>query len=217
MYKGLNLLIILILLVNKVIYGQNFTPGPREEQTAVLVEDKIYYIGGIELAPFSNSNFFYLEIDKAWVDLTSFPLNRYYAAGIGGVNQDLIFIIGSGGGGLEEQNVLQFDTKTNTLTASIIKGKIPRNRSFINTVSYKGKIYVFGGLDNGIIYNGFDILNTIDLSWDVGSLEGALASFGYAAILVDEIIYYIGGLQQAKGRDFVPMENVCKLTFMLIN
>src|SRR5688572_5644092 len=104
LYKNLNLSIILsllFLLVNKVVYGQNFLPGPRVRQAAVLVGDKIYYIGGIEEPPLSNSNFFYLG--KAWVDLASqgvdLPSKAGHTVDIGGVNQDLIFIIGD----LDEQ------------------------------------------------------------------------------------------------------------------
>src|SRR5687767_3220314 len=94
-YKNLNLIIILIIFVNKLVYGQNFIPGPRVGQAAVLVRDRVYYTGGVELPPYSNSNFFYLG--KTWVDLTSqvnLPTKRFHAAGIGGTNQDLIFMIG---------------------------------------------------------------------------------------------------------------------------
>src|SRR4051795_11566652 len=172
---NLNLFIILIILVNKVVYGQNFNfiPGPRTLQAAVHVGDKIYYIGGQEFAPFSHSNFFYLETDKTWVDLASqgvnLPLTAVgHTADIGGINQDLIFIIGG-----EQNTVHQFDTKTNTLTTPIIQGKMPPIRGIMNSVSYEGKIYMFGGYEpNNVIYNGFDILDTINLSWGIGNLEG---------------------------------------------
>src|ERR1043166_3187230 len=163
MYKNINLFIVLILLVDKMVYGQNFIPGPRTGQAAVLIGNRIYYTGGEEFAPLSKSKFFYYELDKMWVDLTSqvvdFPLIKsFHAADIGGVNQDLIFMIG---GVREEQSVVhQFDTKTNTLTKPIIQGKIPSGRRFVNSVSYKVKIYVFSGTAAGTIYNGFDILDT---------------------------------------------------------
>src|SRR3954451_15709803 len=117
MCKNLNLFIILILLVNEVVYGQDFIPGPRFAHATALVEDKIYYIGGYEYESLYSSKFLYLEFKKQWVDLTSqvvnFPPDKFFhTADIGGVNLDLIFIIG---GRSEEQNkVHQFDTKTNT-------------------------------------------------------------------------------------------------------
>ena len=86
----------------------------------------------------------------------------------------------------------------------------------MNAVSYKGKIYIHGGINDSarMIYNGLDILDTINLSWGVGSLEGAPAPrYGYTATLVGDIIYYIGGAEPngATGQIFSPMENVCKL------
>jgi N-acetylneuraminic acid mutarotase len=121
MYKNLYLFV-LFLLVNRVVYGQNFLPGPRVGQQAVLVGDKLYYTGGLESPPLSNSNFFYLDGQaRVWVELKSkgvnMPTKATHMADIGGANQDLIFIFG---GILEEQNtVYQFDTKTNTLSTPI--------------------------------------------------------------------------------------------------
>jgi hypothetical protein len=153
MYKNLNLFFILILLINKLVCGQNFIPEPQIGQVAVPVANKIYYTGGIV----SKSNMIYLDLDKGWVDLTSqgvyLPPKAGHAADIGGANQDLIFMIG---GYLEEQNVVyQFDTKTNALIKPIIQGITPPGRNLINAVSYKGKIYVYGGINdsNEVIYN----------------------------------------------------------------
>jgi hypothetical protein len=213
MYKNLNLFIILILFVNHVlVYGQNFRPGPRVGQAAVLVGDRIYYTGGGELTPLSR--LFYLEIGKQWVDLSSqvanFPIFKaWHAADVGGANQDLIFMIG--GRNLELNEVHQFDTVKNTITTPLIQGKTPMGRQHMRAVSYNGKIYVFSGQDgNNAFYNGLDILDTINLSWEIGSLEGAVPRIAYTATLVNDIIYYIGGLHQvAKGAEFAPMENVC--------
>src|SRR5436190_19281482 len=107
MYKNLNLIIILSLLflLNKLVSGQRFIPGPRVGQAVVPIGDRTYYIGGIVKSVSSSSNFIYL--DKTWVDLTTqgvnLPLKAWHAADIGGANQDLIFIVG---GILEEQNII---------------------------------------------------------------------------------------------------------------
>jgi hypothetical protein len=218
MYKILNLFIILILLINKLVHGQNFIPGPQYGQAAVSVEDRIYYIGGETVA---KSNLFYLEIGKAWVDLgVNLPNKAFHAADIGGTNQDLIFTVG---GTISEDQSMMFDTNTNKLTTPVIQGKIPPSRGFTNSVSYKGKIYIFSGLiagdeDSNTFYTGFDILDTINLSWGVGTLEGApIPRYGYTATLVNEVIYYIGGFQQVgKGRDYDPLSNVRELIIKLI-
>jgi hypothetical protein len=218
MYKNL---ILNLLFLSKVIYGQNFIPEPRVGQAAVPIRDRIYYIGGGSLSN-GSSNFFYLESNKAWVDLTTqgvnLPPKVFHTADVGGTNQDLIFIVG---GQLEEQNlVYQFDTKTNTITTPLIQGKIPpTGRAFMNSVSYKGKIYIFSGLmvidSHDTFYNGFDILDTINLSWGTGNLEGApIPRYGYTATLVNGVIYYIGGLAESLGYD--PLSNVRKLIINLI-
>jgi hypothetical protein len=217
MHKNL-ILSLLFLSVIKVIYGQNFIPGPRIGQEAVSIGDKIYYIGGRGYIKFKNSTFsnFFYSVANKWVDLTSQGVNlpiivSNVIANIGGENQDLIFIMGDVGGGSEvKDEVFQFDTKTNTLTTPLIQGKIPSYAS-INSVSYKGKIYISGVFTVGDVpYNSVDILDTINLSWGIGSLEDApLIRYEHTVTLVDEIIYYIGGFQMgAEKTDMVPMEKV---------
>jgi hypothetical protein len=65
-------------------------------------------------------------------------------------------------------------------------------------------------MTDGTMYNGFDILDTINLSWGVGSLEGApVPRFGYTATLVNGVIYYIGGFTQlGTNRIYDPLSNV---------
>ena len=92
-------------------------------------------------------------------------------------------------------------------------------RQHMNPASYQGKIYIFGGdtfdstTNRSTIFNSLDILDTVSLTWNVGSLVNApLPRFFYTATLVDGLIYYIGGIQQVgTGRDYVPMNSVCKL------
>jgi hypothetical protein len=224
--KNLNHKLILIifsqlfLLTNRVVYGQ-FIPGPRVGHTAVLVRDKIYYIGGYDFNASipETSDFFYIDTE-AWVDLKSqginLPLKVEHTANIGGVNQDLIFIIG---GLLMDKNlVYQFDTKTNVLSTPIIQGKTP-NRGFMNSVSYERKIYIFGGQLDELIFGNLDILDTVNLGWKVGSmLYAPPPSSKYTATLVNGVIYYIGGIQQEKdglGQFYSSMANVCKLIILI--
>jgi hypothetical protein len=62
------------------------------------------------------------------------------------------------------------------------------------------------------------MLDTINLSWEVGRLKGAppIPRFRYTATLVGEIIYYIGSLQQdgSTGRDFCS-NGKCKFIIKL--
>ena len=85
----------------------------------------------------------------------------------------------------------------------------------MRSVSYAGKIYIFSGIifnstsNTNIFFNNFDILDTVNMTWNVGSLVNAPPPrFFYTATLVNGVIYYIGGQQ---GQIYVPMDNVCKL------
>ncbi|RIA79221.1 hypothetical protein C1645_841232 [Glomus cerebriforme] len=205
--------------MNTVVYGQNYIPEPLIGNAAVFVESelKIYYIGGINFNYDSNdleflkSDFFYFNCDPhsketfaKWTDLKSqgvnFPLSVFHIADIGGVNQDSIFIVG----GVRVKNpndTYRFNIKTNELSIPVIQGKAPPMRARMNSVSYKGKIYIFGGLtgfgSNITFYNNFDILDTVNLIWQIGStVNSPVTRSEYTATLVDEVIYYIGGRTQ---------------------
>src|SRR5581483_6522541 len=157
-YKNLNLLTILSLLifsVNRIIYGQQFTPGPRTAQAAILVGDKIYYIGGNNyesVGANTESDFFYIGgPDRIWVDLESqgvqLPSLIWHTLGVGGAGLiNSIFIIG--GDRFDETSpdiVFRFDTNTNTLSTSSFKRRPPPRRIDMKAVSHLGKIYTFGG------------------------------------------------------------------------
>src|SRR5687767_6419573 len=112
-YKNLNkflIFIILSLLVNRVVNGQQFVPEPRTDHTATLLGGKIYYIGGYRRNSGTTSDLFYLNLDgnHSFVDLNSqgakFPYTHGHTSSIGGANQDSIFIIG--GDQLETTNLV---------------------------------------------------------------------------------------------------------------
>ncbi|RGB23702.1 hypothetical protein C1646_806030 [Rhizophagus diaphanus] len=218
---------------NAKIYGQKFIPEPKTGAEAVLIEDKIYYIGGENPSkPRSEENpksdIFYLNLNSdikenflTWVDLkVKLPYTIGHTADVGGINQDSIFIIG--GMHYDETNanyLYRFDTKTYELIVPVIQGKALPTRLARSSVSYKGKIYLFGGraytpADSALIYvNQFDIFDTVNLIWQVGSIvdsPGPLS--GYTATLVNGIIYYIGGRSQQYV--FSPMTEACKIKFI---
>ncbi|CAB4415151.1 unnamed protein product [Rhizophagus irregularis] len=210
-YKILNHHLMLILLIQlflwvTIINGQ-FIPGPRLGHTATLIGDKIYFIGGYNFTTPKESDIFYYN-GIAWVDLNNqvsgqgadMPPKLGHTANVGGRNQDLIFIIG----GDEFSKVYQLDTKTNNVTSPTILGVIPNINSlvFMSSVSYEGKIYLFGGGEMDIktdittLYNSHFIFNTINMNWEAGSQVGAPPPrYKHTATLVNEIIYYIGGIQ----------------------
>src|SRR6266498_3272717 len=89
----------LFLLMNRFVHGQ-FIPGPRLGHTANTVGNKIYFIGGYNFDKSSlNSEIFYFDGEaKTWENVKSqgmkLPSKVEHTANMGGINQDLIFIIG---------------------------------------------------------------------------------------------------------------------------
>ncbi|CAB4373234.1 unnamed protein product [Rhizophagus irregularis] len=197
------------------INGQ-FIPGTRVGHDAVFIGKKLYFIGGRNhnKAKELISDFFYYDLeaglsDAKLVDLRSqkginLPYMIWHTANIGSANQDSIFMIGGVGTvGLSDNLVYRFDTKTNTTSIPIIQGKIPPRRRNTDSVSYGGKIYIFSGrmdtVNNNIIYyNNFDILDTVNLVWNVGNpVNAPPPRYSYTATLVNGVIYYIGGTRKS--------------------
>lgn len=218
----------LILLSLKDVHGQEFVPEPRIGQTATLVENKIYFIGGLNSTLETTNDIFYYDFESGlnstgWADVQSQGMNlptiRWHAANTGVLtyNRNSIFIIGGVGGVLDF--VYKFDTKRNTLKVPTIRGEIPPRRMGMSTVGYKENVYIFsGGMENNgstIFFNNFDILSTASLIWKVGNLVNAPPPrFFYTATLVNNVIYYIGGLEQnGLIQVYSPMTNVRKTLY----
>jgi N-acetylneuraminic acid mutarotase len=211
----------LFLFVNILVYGQNYIPEPRIGQAAVSIDDKVYYIGGYKFNQSqSTSDFFYLDINNSlWTDLVSqganLTLTSWHCASTNGIDLDSIFILG--GEHLDEtntNNIYKFDIKTNVISVPIIQGKAPQSRQGMNSAfDINGKIYMFGGYvgsgDNIMFVNSLDILDTINLKWNVGSLVNSPVGRIYytATYLDDGTIYYIGG--KVDRNNFSPMSEVC--------
>ncbi|GBC10583.1 hypothetical protein RclHR1_09740008 [Rhizophagus clarus] len=213
----------LYFLFLKDVYGQAFVPEPRVGQTATLVENRIYFIGGRNSALKPTNDVFYYDFESGlnstgWADVQSQDMNLptiswHAASRITFLNdRNNIFIIGGDGEVLSL--VYEYNTEFNSLDASNIQGKIPPRRIEMSAVSYGRNIYIFGGrmINNGmtVFFNNFDILDTADSIWQVGSLVNAPPPrFLYTATLVNSVIYYIGGIEQnGLIQVYSPMTNI---------
>ncbi|CAB4416566.1 unnamed protein product [Rhizophagus irregularis] len=142
-----------------------------------------------------------------FTDLTSqvnLPLTLLHVSELGGVNKDLIFIVGGlNWNDLDTNHVYSLNTKTNELSVPIVQGKVPPPRKGISSVIYEGKFYLFGGqaatagVNDALYFNDFNIFDTINLNWQVGSLVNSpTARILHSATIVNGVIYYIGGKTQ---------------------
>ncbi|RIA84944.1 hypothetical protein C1645_831518 [Glomus cerebriforme] len=194
-----------------MVYGQNYIPGPRVGHAAVYIGDNIYFIGGqnfndsilSEIDPASpKSDFFYLDFKRNYGNFLSWEaLTKIQYFIVGGQHWD----------NTNTNYLYRFDIKSNGLSVPIIQGKAPPTRKGMNSVSYEGKIYMFGGqMGSGYditLFSNFDILDTVNLNWQVGSLVNSpITRTLYTATLVNGVIYYIGG--KGENNVYTPMTEI---------
>ncbi|RIB15718.1 hypothetical protein C2G38_1561594 [Gigaspora rosea] len=172
-----------------------YTPIPRNSHCATLIGNKLYILGGdtnntsFVFTPTKDS-FFYLDVSATfnmtnipWADLSNIvgtPIQSRAAVSAGGPNKDIIFLVG---GAFENSSygiplVYTFDTVKNVWNTPIIKGTQPTRRN-----------------SGWSLENRMDILDTIELTWSIGSqLQASTPRDVYSATLLSNgIIAYIGG------------------------
>ncbi|RIB14724.1 hypothetical protein C2G38_1633450 [Gigaspora rosea] len=200
-----------------------FIPNGRYLHSSVLIDNKLYFSGGLLSNSSSNitNEFFYLDVSKPftttdnvsmpWIDLTYTGGPQKYSATacIGGKNNDMIFIFG----GLEplQSFVNLFDTNKQRWINITSVGNVPPNRSYISCANLdNGLIAIFSGYFNATATyetNDLWIFNTLTLAWSLSNATNApLSMIQYCAItLPDGNILYIGGVNPGS---YVPMNKL---------
>jgi N-acetylneuraminic acid mutarotase len=187
-----------------------FKPIVSSRNTATLVDNKLYILGGY------NSNekpvgkeFFYLDVsvpfntqNLLWHDLTSINNITSIVAATsvkGGINNKTLILYGGRNLTYIENFSLVyiFDTQSNSWNVPKIGGEsyISRKRSLSAIIDYNCNMYLFGGwLINNEYVNDMLILDTINLSWRIGStLNAPIPIINYGATLLpNQNIIYIG-------------------------
>jgi hypothetical protein len=209
--------------------AQKFTPSIRHLHTTNLIKEKLYISGGTLYGNVSNRDdgiinsidyasgdvFFYLDVsvhfntqNLTWLpllkDIENAPSHNGATAAIGGKNKDTIFIIDV------NSDVYSYNTNENKWVKPTISGVKPvGRRDMIAVADKKGKIYLTGGYTKEPLkyYDSMNILDTENLSWNVGEMIGYLildyhviryapASYG-ATLLPDGKIIYLGGREES--------------------
>ncbi|KAF0469267.1 galactose oxidase [Gigaspora margarita] len=202
-------------LLTAILAVTGLAPGPRLWPAAVLVNNKLYIIGGLP-----NNDSFYLDVSKnfnvsdmasmPWTDIsTGAPRKDSISACIGGMNNDSIFVIGNKPSASFQPLVSQFDTTKQTWSNVTASGAPPVDRYYISCASFgKGLIAIFSGAYvTGNDNNDLWLFNTLSLSWIKSNATTAPAArSGYCAItLPDDNILYIGGSYNFSITSLIPM------------
>ncbi|GBC02324.1 hypothetical protein RclHR1_04570011 [Rhizophagus clarus] len=205
-----NVLYFVIVVLNHLLFEvESFTPLGRLAHTSVLVENKLYFIGGITNDPLKASKeLFYLDVSKQfdvstppWVDTTiTIPFRSSYATvAMRNVNNNpTIYLIG----GFNAPLLSTLDLNTSKWSNPFFKEE-PLTRSGMKSViDDTGKIYIYGGIHYSSTSYGIQyldemlILDTVGLSWSDGfTMDSPKDRFDFTATLLPNgIIVYIGGI-----------------------
>ncbi|PKY38191.1 galactose oxidase [Rhizophagus irregularis] len=209
-YLSFNVLYFVIVVLNHLLFEvESFTPLGRLAHTSVLVENKLYFLGGVINDPLKASNgLFYLDVSKQfdvstppWVDPTiTIPFGSSYATvAMRNINnKPTIYLIG----GFNAPLLSTLDLNTSKWSKPFFKDE-PLTRSGMKSViDDTGKIYIYGGIHYssptyGIQYlDEMLILDTVGLSWSDGfTMNSPKDRFDFTAtFLPNGIIVYIGGI-----------------------
>ncbi|CAB4414099.1 unnamed protein product [Rhizophagus irregularis] len=188
-----------------------FKPIVSSRNTATLIDNKLYILGGYDdsgTIPVGKE-FFYLDLsvpfntqNLLWHDLSNINIIQSIVAATsvnGGINNNTLIMYG-GRNLTKIENlalVYMFDTQSNSWSKIVEDSYVSRKRSLSAVVDYDRKMYLFGGwLINNEYTNDMFILDTINLSWRIGSsLNAPVPMINYGATLLpNKNIIYIGGM-----------------------
>ncbi|RIA85749.1 hypothetical protein C1645_879109 [Glomus cerebriforme] len=188
-----------------------FKPNILLAHTATLLDNKLYILGGTDAKlNFIQKDLFYLDVsvpfntqNLSWQDLSNIDLvpPHYFAAAIkGGANNDTLILYGGDTSDKTMSLVYTFDPQRIVWDNPKIIGVNTIRKFELIGVNSNGKMYLFGGVTfdgvNFTFLNDMLILDTINLSWGIGSVVNAptaRSSYG-ATLLPNNNIIYIGGV-----------------------
>ncbi|POG79680.1 hypothetical protein GLOIN_2v1836168 [Rhizophagus irregularis DAOM 181602=DAOM 197198] len=224
----IQVLFLLIILSIEICYS--LIPIERNAQSSVLVDKKLFFLGGTSSKPaaFPLDQILYLDVSKPFntavppfeVLNISIPFRSTFATAFLSPQKDVIYLFG---GSMWDVNtnaynynksvLYSFNLENNEWTIPTTNGIAPEHRRTINGVinNENGKFYVFSGhidyftgANNSRALNDMNIFDTISLTWSKGPIENApLPRVGYTATLLSNgIIVYIGGIEFNKSQSF---------------
>ncbi|KAF0531620.1 galactose oxidase [Gigaspora margarita] len=186
----------------------------RSQHTSALINDKLYFFGGVTQTTNSSNDVFYIDLSSTF-DISTLPFKQVSIGMLVGVNlatcvsspdNSTIFLIG-GRMTSTSTAVYKFDPINLQWTIPMINGF---NSSFINrneiqaAIDSKGKTYILGGTEiktgntvgNGNIFYEMNLFDTTSMTWSTLTLPtDVLPRIDYTATLLPTgFIIYLGGI-----------------------
>jgi N-acetylneuraminic acid mutarotase len=212
----------LFFIISLFLEVESFIPGGRLAHSSVLVENKLYFLGGVvdNDNNFCSNEVFYLDVSKPfnmqaplWTDLTpnaGIPFRSCFGSvSLNKINNEqTIFLFGGITLDIATNNdyfpSIIYSLNLNSLkwNTPAVKGNPPARRKETKSITDSGKMYTFSGVvDNTIgsttvqYLNDMTIFNTADSSWSIISTPVSGRASYTATLLEDGNIVYIGGYE----------------------
>ncbi|CAG8456521.1 1379_t:CDS:2 [Funneliformis caledonium] len=212
--------IFLILLFQLLTLVNSYKLIVRALHTANYVNDKIYFLGGETDTTSYTNDFFYLDVSAPFtldslpiVDITSkvqIAKHQRATSTVCGPNKDTIFLFG-GTIDIDESAaslVYAFNISVPQWTNTNIRGTQPKRRKASSVVcDGNARMFIFGGTNSEGYQNDFDILDTDQLTWSLGSSKNIPPPMELATanLLSNGKIVYLGGYSNVQ---FINMSKI---------
>ncbi|CAG8465601.1 14745_t:CDS:2 [Funneliformis caledonium] len=192
----------------------------RALHTSNYLNDKIYFLGGETDRASHTNDFFYLDVSAPFtldslpiVDLTrnvQIAKHKRATSSVCGPNKDTIFLFGGDIDGDESAAslVYTFNISVPQWTNTNIEGPQPQRRVASSVVcDENARMYIFGGTNGDGYQNDFDILDTDQLTWSLGSRVNIPPPMDLATanLLSNGKIVYLGGYSN---RQLIDMSKI---------
>ncbi|GBC34951.1 hypothetical protein GLOIN_2v1524939 [Rhizophagus irregularis DAOM 181602=DAOM 197198] len=209
-----NIKIFFLLIILSIEIGQSVIPVERYSLSSVLIDKRIYFLGGESYhhSPKNSTTLdqiLYLDISKPFNTLNppfeilpnTIPFGSSYAIAFPSSQKNVIYLFGgitvNVNTDLDDfKSILHsYNLETNEWTIPTTSGIVPGRRKDISGVinNNTGKFYAFGGVsdqytgtpNNSIILNDMNIFDINTLAWSIGSIINApLPRVDYTATLL---------------------------------
>jgi hypothetical protein len=217
---------IFLLIILSIEIVESLIPIDRFAQSSVLVDKRIYFIGGISERSQKYSptldQILYLDISKPFNTANPpfeeipvpIPFGSAYATALLDPRKNIVYLFGGITADVNTNNdspksavLYSYNLGTNEWNIPKTNGIEPVRRREINGVTNKetGKFYIFGGVTDKFTgslvaerFNDMNIFDAASLAWSKGStINAPLPRVDYTATLLSNgIIVFIGGREE---------------------
>jgi len=172
----------------------------RSGLAAVVLNNKIYAIGGYNSGGFLATNEEYDPVSNSWTAKASMPTARYDL--MGAAANGRVYALGGHNGSDLAVNE-EYNPATNTW---VTRTALPTARRVAGAATASGKIYVSGGCCSGAQNTNYEY-NPITGLWATKAVMPT-GRYYHTAVAANNKVYAIGGYAMSKNEEYDPVTDV---------